>query len=93
MTATDEFDTKAEGQIATCLWPARDKWIQIGRVLNIDGTTLEVIRLDNPYRTDDCIFCVIAEWLQNGKPAPCWMVLAKALTSPLVGVTVVEGKR
>ena len=87
------LDSNAVKEIATCLWPARNKWKQIGLALNIDAITLDMIRQDNPHRTDDCVMSMITLWLQNGKPAPCWMVLAKALTSPLVGVTVEEGKR
>ena len=79
-------------KITICLWPARYKWYQIGLALNIDLATLEIIKKDNPHRTDDCFVEMIAQWLKNDNPAPCWKVLAKALTSPLVGVRVVEGK-
>lgn len=86
------LDTKSLNAIMKCLWNARFKWREIGTALNIDASTLEVIRQDNPYRTDDCFTAVVVEWLRNGVPAPCWKVLAEALSSPTVGVVIEEAE-
>ena len=91
VTAEIELDTTFVYQITVCLWPARYKWRQIGLALRIHPSTLEVIRQDNPLRTDDCVTTMIEKWLTKGESKPCWMVLAEALKSPPVGVTVMEG--
>ena len=90
MTSEDTLNAKAFNQITTCLWDARHKWRQIGFALCIDYTTLEVISLNYHRSIDDCMTTMLGKWLRNGRP--CWKVLAEALRSPLVGVTVEEGK-
>ena len=69
------------------LWPARFKWREIGIVLSIDASTLEVIEKDHR-RVDDCFVAVLSYFLRNGTAEPCWKVLAEALSSPPVGVIV-----
>ena len=92
MTSEETLDKTAFRQILERLWPVRDKWRQIGVALNIDVTTLNVIRDNNPHRTDDCITTMLDIWMRNGNP--CWKVLAEAVRSCLVGVgvTVEEGR-
>ena len=89
VTATTKLGKESLKDITSCLWPARFKWRQIGIALEIDASTLEVIREDH-HRVDDCFLDVICIWLRNGKPVPCWKVLAEALSSPPVGVIVEE---
>ena len=73
------------------LWPARHKWRSIGFTLGIDATTLEVIEMDNPRRTDDCFMEMIITWLRNCNPLPCWKHLSTALQS-IDNISVLLGK-
>ena len=92
-TATTKLSNQSLKDITTHLWPARLKWRQIGIALGIDATTLEVIEEDHR-RVDDRFLAVLLEWLKNAQFKPCWKVLAEALSSPPVGVTVEEaGKK
>ena len=84
VTATSKLEMR---DVIKYLWPARFKWRQIGIALEIDTSTLEVIR-DNNRRVDDCFSDVISTWLRNSKHVPCWKVLAEALLSPPVGAIV-----
>ena len=68
------------------LWSARFKWREIGIALNIDTSTLQVIEMDR-CRVDDR-FVAVLTLLEKGGIEPCWKVLAKALSSPPVGITV-----
>ena len=89
MNSTTELNMDNLREILECLWSARSWWHNVGIALKIDAPTLEVIRQDHD-RTDDCFREVIERWLRDGKSKPCWKVLADALSSPLVGVTVEE---
>ena len=91
-TATTKLSNQSLKDMTTYLWPARLKWRQIGIALGIDATTLEVIEEDHR-RVDDRFLAVLLEWLKNAQFKPCWKVLAEALSSPPVGVTVIEAGR
>ena len=72
------------------LWAIRMKWQTIGLALQIDATTLEVIKADNPNDTSGAYLSMLLMWLRRSKPVPCWKALAEALASPSVGVQVGE---
>ena len=71
------------------LWPARHKWHSIGVTLEIDATTIEVIKMDNPRCTDDCYMEMLVTWLRKREPVPCWKGLSMALQS--IDITVLLG--
>lgn len=90
MDSTTELYMKNLKDILDCVWLARPFWHSIGIALDIDDSTLEVIRQDHNHNTDDCFKAVIRMWLKDSKSKPCWKVLANAFSSPLVGVRVEE---
>ena len=68
-------------EILCTLWCIRYMWYQLGLALGVDITTLEVIKRDNPYSTDDCFRSVIVTWLRQSKAMPTWRSLTEVLKS------------
>ena len=66
-------------------WEARSKWYYIGLELRISPGTLNAIKKNNNQDPDDCLTAMLDYWLNNGKPKPSWVAVAKALKSPMVG--------
>ena len=80
MDSTTTLSTKDIRAVHKYLWPARHKWRRVGLAVEIDITTLEVIKMDNN-RTDDCFMEMLTKWLRSKNPVPCWKNLTTALES------------
>ena len=91
MESEIKLETKDIGVVLDHTWSARCKWKRIGIALGIAVATIEVIRDDNR-RTDDCFWKMLAEWLRNGDPMPCWKSLATALRKSDIKVLQIPSK-
>lgn len=75
-------------QVQRAIWQGRAKWYNIGIELGITADTLDVIKRDNHYVTEDCFTTMLKEWLkkQSDSLPASWSELAAALRSPPVGL-------
>lgn len=58
--------------------PVSAQWQDLGIRLGVARSTIEVIQIQNPYSTRNCLSALIDEWLKRGGD-PTWTSLCKAL--------------
>ena len=70
--------------VYSATFDARSKWYDIGLALNLDPSSLDVIRGENPGNTSSCLRSMLVVWLRTAEPKPSWAGLKAALISPPV---------
>ena len=57
------------------------KWDMIGLNLGVASTTIAIINRDNPNSCEQCMYEMLAKWLQreNGRCMPTWRSLCQSL--------------
>ncbi len=64
----------------TCLYyTVPDKWMDIGRFLEIEVARLEAIRLKCLNDPQQCLGAMLDVWLARLNPPPTWEALAEAV--------------
>ncbi len=56
-----------------------DKWMDIGRYLEIEGARLRAIRQQYQNDPQQCLMAMLEDWLDRPNPPPTWDDIADAV--------------